>query len=234
MYVLSKNAPFLIRWLIFFLGLLVMALGISLMIRADLGSAPWDVLHIGLFNRLGMTIGTWSIIIGFIIIVVTSLMNRKLPQIGAFMNMLFLGIFIDLYLQLPIITTPLTIIGQVIMLLIGIVAIGYGIGLYIAANCGAGPRDTLMLALTDLTGWKVQWIRGTMEVVVLIIGWLLGGPVFIGTIIYCFSIGWIVGISLPQCKKVVIGILNRGEWNENINKGSLRINDHDGISKEIR
>jgi uncharacterized protein len=231
---MRKNTTIFTRWFIFFIGLLVMALGIALMIRADYGSAPWDVLHIGLYKRLGLTIGTWSIIVGIIIIAVTSFITKKPPQLGAFLNMLFVGIFIDLYLLLPFLTTPLTTFGKIIMLLIGIVIMGYGIGLYIAANCGAGPRDSLMLALTDLLGWKVQWIRGTMEVVVLVAGWLLGGPVFIGTIIFSVCIGWIVGFTLPQCKKVVLEILNRGEWDEDINKGTLRINNYDGISKEVR
>lgn len=231
---LRKRKFFMLRWFIFFLGLIIMSFGIALMIRAEFGSAPWDVLHIGLYNHLGLTIGTWSIIMGFFIIGLTSLITKKAPQIGAFLNMLLVGIFIDLFLMMPFLTTPHTVIGKIIMLLIGVVIIGYGIGIYISADCGAGPRDSLMLALTDLLGWKVQWIRGTMEVVVLSVGWLLGGPVFIGTIIFCFSIGAIVGITLPQCKKVVQGILNRGEWNEDINKGQIRLNHHDGLGKELR
>jgi uncharacterized membrane protein YczE len=191
------------RWLIFMIGLIIMAFGIVLMIRAELGSAPWDVLHIGLEIQLGLTIGTWSIIMGLLIIGLTSYLTKARPQLGAVVNMFLVGVFIDLFMLVPWIQKPDTFIGQLIMLLLGIIIIGYGIGLYIAPKCGAGPRDSLMLALTQITGWKVQWARGAMEIVVLASGWLLGGPVFIGTVVFCLGIGTIVGYTLPQCQRLV-------------------------------
>jgi uncharacterized membrane protein YczE len=230
----GDRSIFILRWLVFMIGIMIMAFGISLMIKAEFGSAPWDVFHIGLYKQFGLTIGTWSIIVGLFIIGLAAWLTKKRPQFGAFLNMVLVGIFIDIYLYLPILTTPETILSKLIMLGLGIVIMGYGIGLYIAADCGAGPRDSLMLALTETTGWKVQWIRGAMEVVVLFFGWLLGGPVFIGTIIFSVSIGSIVGFSLPQCRRFVDGILERGVMNENIDKRKIRLNHHDGISKEIR
>jgi uncharacterized membrane protein YczE len=196
-----------LRWLIFMIGLIIMAFGIVLMIRADIGSAPWDVFHIGLTIQLGLTIGTWSIIAGFFIIGLTSLLTKAWPQLGALVNMFLVGIFIDLFMLVPWIQKPDAFIGQLIMLIMGIVIIGYGIGLYIAPKCGAGPRDSLMLALTQISGWKVQWVRGVLEIVVLIAGWLLGGPVFIGTIIFSLGIGTIVGFTLPQCQGFVDSII---------------------------
>ncbi|MFD1736697.1 YitT family protein [Bacillus salitolerans] len=195
------------KWLIFLLGLLVMAFGIVLMIKADIGSAPWDVFHIGLFIQFGLTIGSWSIIVGFFVLMIGSLMSKAWPQLGAFLNMLLVGVFIDLFMMLPFLVTPQSLMGQVMMLLVGIVIIGYGIGLYISAKCGAGPRDMLMLVLTKKTGWKVQHIRLFMEVIVLTLGYFMGGPIFIGTIIFCITIGPIVGITLPQCEKAVEKIL---------------------------
>ncbi|MGO4887390.1 YczE/YyaS/YitT family protein [Anaerobacillus sp. MEB173] len=224
----------LYRWFFFVVGLMFMSFGVVLMIKADIGSAPWDVLHIGLYKQLGLTIGTWSIIVGFCIIAVTTMLSKKRPQLGAFLNMLLVGIFIDLYMLIPWLVTPELFLWKLIMLLAGIIICGYGIGLYIAPQCGAGPRDSLMLALTEKTGWKVQWVRGVMEIFVLAAGWLLGGPVFIGTIIFCVSIGSVVGYTLPRCQKLVDRIIERGVGVENINKGTLRINDHDGVSKEIR
>jgi uncharacterized membrane protein YczE len=196
-----------LRWLIFMIGLIIMAFGIVLMIRADIGSAPWDVFHIGLTIQLGLTIGTWSIIAGFFIIGLTSLLTKSWPQLGALINMFLVGIFIDLFMLVPWIQKPDAFIGQLIMLIMGIIIIGYGIGLYIAPKCGAGPRDSLMLALTQISGWKVQWVRGVLEIVVLIAGWLLGGPVFIGTIIFSLGIGTIVGFTLPQCQGFVDAII---------------------------
>jgi uncharacterized membrane protein YczE len=196
------------RWLIFMIGLIIMAFGIVLMIRAELGSAPWDVLHIGLEIQLGLTIGTWSIIMGVFIIALTAYLTKARPQLGAVVNMFLVGVFIDLFMLVPWIQKPDTFIGQLIMLLLGIIIIGYGIGLYIAPKCGAGPRDSLMLALTQITGWKVQWARGAMEIVVLASGWLLGGPVFIGTVVFCLGIGTIVGFTLPQCQQLVDTLLD--------------------------
>jgi uncharacterized membrane protein YczE len=204
----SKHTSQLVsKWLIFLVGLLVMSFGIVLMIRADIGSAPWDVFHIGLYKQFGLSIGTWSIIAGFFILFATSLLSKSWPQLGAFLNMLLVGIFIDLFMMIPFIQTPTSLIEKILMLLIGIIIIGYGIGLYISAKCGAGPRDMLMLELTQRTGWKVQYIRGAIEIVVLTLGFLLDGPIFVGTILFCFSIGPIVGITLPQCEKLVNKIL---------------------------
>jgi uncharacterized protein len=210
------------------IGLIIMSFGISMMIRADLGSAPWDVLHIGLTMQLGLTVGSWSIIMGFIIIGLTSLLTKKWPQFGAFINMVLVGVFIDIFLW--ILPSPEGFLLKLAMLVIGIIVIGYGIGLYIAPRLGAGPRDSLMLALTMRTGWKVQWVRSSMEVIVLSFGWLLGGPVFIGTLLFCFGIGSVVGFTMPQCQRIVDILIERGSRNENFNQGTLRTHHHDGIS----
>jgi uncharacterized protein len=197
----------LFRWAIYFIGLLVMSFGIVLTIKADVGCAPWDVLHIGLYRKFGLTIGTWSIIVGIVILTLSSLLVKQLPKLGAFLNMLFVGIFIDMYMMVPYLQTPATTTGRFVMLLIGIVIAGYGMGMYISAKVGAGPRDSLMLALMNLTGWKVQYIRIAMEGVVLLVGWLLGGPVSIGTLIFCVTIGSVAGIALPQCRRITERII---------------------------
>lgn len=209
-----------------------MSLGIVLMIEANLGVAPWDVLHIGLTKQLGLTVGSWSIIVGFFIISFTSFLTKEWPQLGAFINMVLVGVFIDIFRIF--IDTPATTIGQYVMLLVGVIVCGYGIGLYIAPKCGAGPRDSLMIAITEKSGWKVQHVRFAMEIIVLAIGWSLGGPVFIGTIIFSLTIGNVVGFTLPQCQRLVYRMIERGIEIENIDKRTLRVNDHDGVSKEAR
>jgi uncharacterized membrane protein YczE len=185
-----------------------MALGIVLLIKAGLGATPWDVLHVGLFYQVGLTIGTWSIVVGFVILGVATLISKELPQFGAFLNMILVGLFIDLYLLLPILQTPAGFIGKLVMFVVGIFVMGYGMGLYISAQFGAGPRDSLMIALTEKTGWKVKNVRMGMECIVLVIGWQLGGPVSWGTILFSFGIGPIVGIALPQCQHLTDKWLN--------------------------
>ncbi|ADC50416.1 hypothetical protein BpOF4_11815 [Alkalihalophilus pseudofirmus OF4] len=223
-----KPSKLFVRWAVFMVGLVIMSFGISMMIKADLGSAPWDVLHIGLTLQLGLTVGSWSIIMGFLIIGATSFLTKEWPQLGAFINMVLVGVFIDIFLW--ILPAPEGFALKLAMLLLGIIVIGYGIGLYIAPKLGAGPRDSLMLALTLRTGWKVQWVRSSMEVIVLTAGWLLGGPVFIGTLLFCFGIGSVVGFTMPQCQRMVDILIERGSKNENFNQGTLRTHHHDGVS----
>jgi uncharacterized protein len=209
----------IVKWVVYFTGLLIMSFGVVLTIRADLGVSSWDVLHIGLYRQLGLTIGTWTILMGAIVLVATTTLTKKLPQLGAFINMVAIGIFIDLYLMIPFLETPESFIGKMIMLMIGIVVLGYGMGLYISAKCGAGPRDSLMIALVERSGKSITFIRGWIEIIVLIIGWILGGPVFIGTIIATLSLGYVAGIMIPFCHKTTERLLiklssQHGEYRE--------------------
>lgn len=177
------SVPWL-RWSIYFAGLLVMSFGIVLTMKADVGCAPWDVLHIGLERTFGLTVGTWSIIVGMGVLAASALLVKRRPQLGAFLNMVTVGVLIDVWMMIPPLKTPPQLLEQYAMLLVGIVVSGYGMGLYISADVGAGPRDSLMLALTELTGWNVAYIRVMMEALVLLVGWLLGGPVSFGTFLF--------------------------------------------------
>lgn len=201
------------RFFIYFIGLLIMSLGIVLLLKADLGVPPWDVLHVGLFLNLGLTIGSWNIIVGIFILTLSSIISKELPQVGALLNMLLVGIFIDLYLLIPFLKTPSFLFGQIMMVVAGIIIIGYGMGLYISASFGAGPRDSLMIALTTVTGWKISTVRAFIEIIVLIVGWILGGPVFIGTILFTVIIGPVSGWVIPQCERftnmLLTALLNR-------------------------
>jgi len=193
-----------------------MSFGIVLTIKADLGVSAWDVLHIGLYKQLGLSIGSWTIIIGGLVLLSASLLTRKLPQVGAFINMFTIGIFIDLFIFLPVLKTPGSFLGKMIMLVMGIVILCYGMGLYISAKCGAGPRDSLMIALVEKTGKSITFVRAWIEVIVLVIGWLLGGPVFIGTVIATISLGYVAGVMIPFCQNTTnllfMKLLNKNQF----------------------
>jgi uncharacterized protein len=197
------------RLIIFILGLLIMSLGIVLVIQANLGSAPWDILNIGLHIQFGLTIGSWAIIVGFFILLIAAILSKRIPTFGALLNMVLVGMFIDFFLLLPFMNTPSTLIGRWIMFLIGLIIMGYGMGFYISAKLGAGPRDSLMIVLSEKFGGSIARTRLFMEAIVLIIGWILGGPVSWGTIIYAIFIGRIAGWSIPQCTKWTAYLLNR-------------------------
>ena len=199
------------RLTIFTVGLLIMSFGIVLVITANLGSAPWDVLNIGLYYQFGLSIGSWAIIVGFFVLSSAAIMAKEFPAIGAVLNMFLVGIFIDLFLLLPFMNTPSHFLGRSLMFLAGLVIMGYGMGLYISAKLGAGPRDSLMIVLSEKLGWSIATTRLWMEAIVLLIGWFLGGPIFWGTIVYAMLIGRIAGWSIPQCEKLS-GYLLSKNW----------------------
>lgn len=191
-----------IRWLFFFAGLMVMGLGITLTVKGQrFGVASWDVLHIGLFNKMGVSIGFWTIIIGIIIIVISSIGLREFPRIGTFMNMIFVGLFIDFFNW--ILPDPQTFAVQFVVYLLGIVLLGIGAGIYISANLGSGPRDSLMMLTVQKFKCSITTARTVMEVVVAFAGFLLGGPIGIGTIIMAFGVGPIIQVSLGFSRKLL-------------------------------
>ncbi|MFX0559066.1 YitT family protein [Tepidibacillus infernus] len=183
---MSKHEWF-IRMIIFFMGIIVMSLGISLIIEANLGVSAWDVLHIGLYKTLGLTVGTWSQIVGIVVIAVSYLMDKKILGVGTVLNMVFVGWFLDLFLYL--LPTMKMIIPQIMFLFLGIIFMGMGSGMYITSKLGPGPRDGLMLVLSERFHWGIGKIKTMMEMIALLIGWVLGGPVFIGTVIASVMIG---------------------------------------------
>lgn len=183
-----------LRLLFFTAGLTILAFGVTLTIKGSvLGVGSWDVLHIGLANY-ALTIGTWSIITGLIILLVGTYFTKRMPKLGTWVNMLFVGVLIDIFnALLPNVTTQSM---QVLSFCIGIVLLGFGCGMYIVADFGTGPRDSLMMLLTERLGWSVTASRTTIEVTVACIGFIIGGPVGIGTVFMAFGLGPIVSRSL--------------------------------------
>lgn len=206
---MRKTDNLIARLAIFTVGLLIMSLGIVFLIISGFGASPWDVLHVGLYYQLGLTIGTWSILVGFAILGSAAILMKEWPQFGAYLNMILIGLFIDMYMLLPFVTEPESWLGKITMFIIGMVIYAYGMGIYLSAQLGSGPRDSFMLALQDKMGWKISNARRMMEVTVLIVGWLLGGPVFIGTIVFSIVAGTFIGLALPQCQKITDKILEK-------------------------
>ncbi len=195
------KVEFIIRLSIFYIGIFILSLGIVMIIKANLGVSAWDVFHIGLNKTFGLTVGTWSQIVGIAIIFITLLIKSDIISVGTILNMIFIGFFIDFFIYvMPEINN---LVYQYIFLLSGIIIMGLGAGLYITASLGPGPRDSLMMALTIKYGWSVTKVKTIMEIVVLIIGWFLGGPVFVGTLIAAVLIGPIIHYSLNLWERVL-------------------------------
>lgn len=196
------------RWIFFIGGMMIMSLGISLMIKGKiLGIAPWDVFHLGLYQNFGLTIGSWSIISGFVIIAVTSFFLKELPRLGTWLNMLVIGVFIDFFnWLLPDVTSAAV---QIVFFAIGVFVLSYGVGIYVSPNLGAGPRDSLMILFVEKFGWSLRLVRTTIEAIATLFGFLLGGPVGIGTLIVVLFSGQIIQVALPQCKKALLKITHQ-------------------------
>ncbi|MEB2280964.1 YitT family protein [Lysinibacillus xylanilyticus] len=192
---------FFTRCLFFLTGILLLSLGITLTIKGQIfGVGSWDVLHIGLAKTLGLTIGTWSILIGLAIIAFDIVMTKKFPLPGTFIDMFLAGIFIDIFnYLLPDIDGFWM---QLLSYVCGLLLLGWGCGMYMVANLGIGPRDSLMLLMVHKLGWSVTRSRTTMEVTVALIGFLLGGPIGIGTVLMAFGLGPIVQFALTYNEKL--------------------------------
>ena len=182
-----------------FAGLFLYAAGIVMTINANIGLAPWDVFHQGLSKTFGITIGQASIGIGIIIVIINSLFREKVGW-GSLGNMLFIGVFVDLLMLNHIIPEFENLVLRVLMMFSGMFVIGVATYLYISVGLGAGPRDGLMVALTKRTGKSVRLVRNTIETVVVIIGYFLGGSVGVGTLVMALTIGVFVQLAFQLFK----------------------------------
>jgi uncharacterized membrane protein YczE len=175
-------------------GLALYGVSLALVLRAGLGLAPWDVLHQGLAEHLGTTIGQMVVGVSFVVLLAW-LPLRERPGFGTFANAVLVGVFVDLTLLVldPVQAWPV----RLLLLLGGVLLNGLATALYIGASLGPGPRDGLMTGLVRRTGRSVRLVRTLIEVTVLVVGFLLGGTVGVGTLLYAFAIGPVAHALLP-------------------------------------
>ena len=168
------------------IGLFVFAAGIVFILKSNLGMGPWDVFHVGITNHFPLTLGRVSQIVGLAIIILSIFLSIY-PGIGTILNMVFIGFFEDLIN--PRIPFMHGYGFQILFLACGIIFMGMGSGLYMNANLGAGPRDSLMLGLSKKAKRSIRLVRNSMEITVLVMGFFLGGPVGVGTVAFALAIG---------------------------------------------
>ncbi|MEU2549904.1 hypothetical protein ABZ618_31530 [Streptomyces roseolus] len=167
-------------------GLTLYGVSSALLVRAGLGMEPWNVLHQGLAGLTGLTIGLVSIVVGALVLLLW-IPIRQRPGLGTVSNVFVIGLAMDGTLALLPDGHGLVVRGALMVL--GIVLNGLATGLYIAARFGPGPRDGLMTGLHRVTGWSIRLTRTLIEVAVVTSGFLLGGSVGVGTLLYALSIG---------------------------------------------
>ena len=160
-------------------------MGIGLMVRADLGLGPWDVLHQGVSERTGATIGTVTILTGVVVLLLW-IPLRERPGLGTVLNVLLIGLVVDV--TLAVLDTPDAMWQRIGLLLLGVYVFGPGSGWYIGAGLGPGPRDGLMTGIAK-RGHSVRVVRTGIELAVLVIGAALGGSVGVGTVLFALTVG---------------------------------------------
>ena len=191
----TDSAPVLVRRFVqLFAGLFLYGIGIALIVRGELGVAPWDVLTQGIAKQTGLGFGLITVLTSGVVLLLWIPLRQRLG-FGTVMNALLVGPAADVGLWL--IPAGLDLWVRIGLLAAGILVLGAATGLYIGAHFGPGPRDGLMTGLHRVTGWRIWIVRTGIEVIVLGVGWLLGGNVGIGTVAFALLIGPICGYAIP-------------------------------------
>jgi uncharacterized membrane protein YczE len=175
------------------LGLVLYGVGMALIVRGELGVTPWDVLTQGLMNVIDLNFGLVTLLVSIVVFALWVPLRQR-PGAGTIANLLVIPIAVQVSLWLLPVGYPLW--ARIVLLVTGILAIAVGSGLYIGVHLGPGPRDGLMTGLHERTGWPIGVVRTLIEVSVVGVGWMLGGNLGIGTVIFAFGIGPLVQIAL--------------------------------------
>lgn len=177
------------------IGLTGFGLSLAMLLRSGLGGAPWDVFHAALAERLGATVGSMSIAVSFVLLLLWIPLRERLG-IGTIANAIWVGVSIDLGMLILPEASSLPV--AIALMLLGVVVNGISGAVYIGAQLGAGARDGLMTALSRVLSRPVGPVRIVLEVIVLVTGWLLGGPLGLGTVVYAIALGPVIQLVLPH------------------------------------
>jgi uncharacterized membrane protein YczE len=182
-----------VRLVQLYLGLVLYGVSASLLVLAGLGLDPWDVFHQGLSRTFGLAIGTWAILIGGVVLLLWIPLRQR-PGIGTVSNVVLVGLTMNLVLGH--VHAPHGLVARVACLVCGVFLNGVATGAYIGAGFGPGPRDGLMTGLAA-RGHSIRIVRTSIELSVLVTGWLLGGTVGVGTVLYALAIGPLAHVFVP-------------------------------------
>jgi uncharacterized membrane protein YczE len=191
------------------LGLWLYGLSVALMIRGAIGASPWDVFHMGVAEHLPLSVGTVMVITA-VAVLLAWIPLRQMPGLGTLANTLLLGPFADL--NLAWLVPPGSLPLQVAYMLAGVVTCALATALYVGAQLGPGPRDGVMTGLARRTGWSIRQVRTWIELVVLAAGYVLGGTVGLGTVVFALGVGPLTQfflrylvVRLPPAPPVAVG-----------------------------
>src|SRR6478672_3637721 len=185
-----------------YVGLVLYGVSLAMMVRGDLGLAPWDVLHSGLIRHVPITLGQAVVVMSFVVLVAWVPL-REVPGIGTISNALVVGFSADA--TLAVLGEPSALMLRGGLMVGGVLLCGLASALYIGAQLGRGPRDGLMTGLARRTGLSLRLVRTGLEVAVVVIGLLLGGVLGVGTVVYALAIGPLTQLMLPWFTVDVMG-----------------------------
>ena len=186
-------SPSPITVLILCLGLTLFGLGESLIITAGAGMSPWTVLAEGLSISTNLSIGSLTFLISLAVLLLW-IPLKQMPGIGTLLNVIIIAAVIEW--SLPYLPHPEHYELKILQAFVGTLLVGFASGIYLIANLGPGPRDGLMTGFQRITGFPIAWVRASIEIVVVTIGWTLGGSIGLATIIFAFGIGPAVSVGL--------------------------------------
>jgi uncharacterized membrane protein YczE len=192
-------------------GLVLYGISLALMVRGDLGVAPWDVLHLGVAGHTGLSLGTVLVAMAFVVMLGWIPLREK-PGIGTIANALMIGPVTDATLR--VLDRPDALVWRMVLMLGGVLLCALATAMYIGAQFGRGPRDGLMTGLVRRTGLSVRLVRTALEVSVVVVGLVLGGPLGLGTVVFALTIGpltqwmlpaWTVSLAPPAADEMYLG-----------------------------
>jgi uncharacterized membrane protein YczE len=179
------------------IGLFIFGLALAMLIKANIGVSPWDVLGQGIAKSFGISFGQATIVVSALVLLAWIPLKVK-PGIGSIMNAILIGLFADLWMDY--IPTFDNYLSNLLMFILGVATIAFATGLYISAKLGSGPRDGLMIGTQKVLGWPLWLVRTMFEGTVLVIGFLMGGQVREGTVIFAVTIGYLMQAALKFFK----------------------------------
>lgn len=195
--------------LFYIMGMLLLSFGVTMLILSGLGTGAWDALFYALYDLIGLTVGSWIFIVGIALMILNSFLLKARIDYAAVITIFLIGAFIDFWLLIVFqdFSISSTVMSYV-LLAIGITGMGSGIGMYLQFDFAKNPIDNLMMAVHYQTGWSLAVSKSSIEILVMIIAFILGGPIGIGTIIIAFGIGPFVQFFFKRFQKLKSLLVN--------------------------
>ena len=190
------------------IGVILCALGIVMILNADLGLSPWDVLNQGINIQSGITLGQANILVGIVVILIGIYFKQPIGS-GTIINVALVGTFVDIFMFLDFLPWGDTVLKQIFLFGMGEIVFALGSYMYISGGCGCGPRDGLMVVFTKKTGLSMGMVRLCLEVSALTAGYFLGGKVGVGTALFSLGTGYVIQFFFKMFKQDVKKIEHR-------------------------